>query len=151
MDFISKILDMDFGALVPPLDMVLGGIRMVLSVLLLVGPIVMMLLGAAYLLLAPPEANYRFGFRTYFGMGSIEAWKFSQKVAGIGFAGVGLILTVIMGIVVSKFGGKDAFQMAETALTCLLWQVGAVMFVRIVVAVLCAAIFNPDGTRRREK
>ena len=151
MDFISKILDMDFGALVPPLDTVLGGIRVVLSVLLLAGPIIMMALGAAYLLFAPPEANYRFGFRTYFGMGSVEAWKFSQKVAGIAFVGVGLILTVIMGVVVSKFGDSDAFQMAGTALTCLLWQVGAVLLVRMVVAILAAAFFNPDGTRRREK
>jgi len=151
MDFISKLLDMDFGAMVPPLDTVLTGIRIVLSVFLLAGPVIMLLLGGAYLLLAPPEANYRFGFRTYFGMGSVEAWKYSQKVAGIAFAAVGLILTVIMIVVISDFGDMDAFQMAETTLTYLLWQAGAALLVRLVVAILCAVFFNPDGTRRREK
>ena len=150
MSFITKIFDMDFGALVPPLDSVLGWIRLALSVLLLAGPIVMVLLGGAYLLFAPPEANYRFGFRAYFGIGSVEAWKYSQKVAGIAFVSVGVILAIIMAIVIKDFGEKNAFQMAETALVCLLWQAGAVMLVRLVVGILCAVFFNPDGTRRRE-
>ena len=151
MDFISKILDMDFGALVPPLDTVLSVVRAVLSVLLLAGPVVMLLMGGAYLLFAPPEANYRFGFRTYFGMGSVDAWKFSQRLAGISFAAMGLILTVIMALALKKFGDMDIYQMAGVTITYLLWQVGAVLLVRMVVAVVSAIVFNPDGTRRREK
>ena len=64
MDFITKIFDIDLGTLVPALDAVLGGIRVVLTLVLLAGPIAMTVLGALYLFFAPPEANYKFGFRT---------------------------------------------------------------------------------------
>lgn len=150
MDFITNLLEMDLEALVPALDSVLGLVRVVLTVLLLAGPIVMIALGALYIWFAPPEANYRFGFRTYFGMGSIEAWKYSQKIAGIAFGGLGVVLLIIMVVVVCGFGGMDAFQMASTALTCLLWQAGTAMLARLVVGILAAVYFNPDGTRRRE-
>lgn len=150
MDFITNLLDMDLEALVPALDSVLGLVRVVLTVLLLAGPIVMIVMGALYLFFAPPEANYRFGFRTYFGMGSVEAWKYSQKIAGIAFCSLGAVLTIIMIVVVCGFGGMDAFQMAETALISLLWQAGAAMLARLVIGILAAVYFNPDGTRRRE-
>ena len=123
---------------------------MILTILLLVGPLAMMILGALYLRFAPPEANYKFGFRVYFGMGSVEAWKYAQKMAGIAFWVVGFVLTVAMIVVAVGFGSQDAFQMAQTALICLLWQVGAAILVRLVVGILCAIYFNPDGTRRGE-
>ena len=149
MDFITGLFDMDFAALVPEMDAVLGTVRTVLTLAVLAGPIAMLVLGVLYLFLAPPEANYKFGFRTYFGMGGVEAWRFSQKIAGLAFGGLGMILLIIMIIVVVGFGGKDAFQMAQTALTCLFWQAGLVLVARLTVAILAAVFFTADGSRRR--
>ncbi|MBQ8881412.1 MAG: SdpI family protein [Oscillospiraceae bacterium] len=150
MDFITSLFDMDFAALVPELEALLGSLRPALTVALLAGPIVLLALGLLYLFLSPPEANYRFGFRTYFGMGSVEAWRFSQKIAGIAYGGVGLVLLIVMIVTATGFGGKDAFQMAETAIICLLWQVGAVLFAQLAVAILAGVFFRADGSRRRE-
>ena len=150
MDFITGLFDMDFAALVPEMDAVLGIIRPALAVTLLAGPIILLVLGLLYLLLAPPEANYRFGYRTYFGMGSVEAWRFSQRIAGIAYGVVGLVLLIVMIVTVKGLGGKDFFQMAETAIRCLLWQGGAALFAQLVVAILAGVFFRADGSRRIE-
>ena len=149
MDFITGLFDMDFGALVPEMDTILVSVRAVLTLAVLAGPIALLVLGVLYLFLAPPEANYRFGFRTYFGMGSVEAWRFSQKIAGLAFGGIGLILLVVMIVVVTGFGGKDAFAMAQTAFICLCCQAGLVLLARLTVAILAAVFFTADGGRRR--
>jgi hypothetical protein len=149
MDFITGLFDMDFAALVPELNTMLGFIRVVLSLLLLAGPLSMLVLGVLYLFMAPPEANYNFGFRTYFGMGSVEAWKFSQKMGGIAFAGLGLILLIVAIIVDFSFIGKDPHQVASSAITCLLWQIGLILAARLAVGILAAVFFTAKGERRR--
>ena len=149
MDFITSLFDMDFASLVPELDTVLGIIRPVLTLLLLAGPIALVVLGALYLFKAPKQANYKFGFRTYFGMGSTEAWQFTQKIAGLAYGGLGAILLIVMIIVTICFGGKNAHQIASTAITCLLWQLGLILAVHLAVAILARMFFNADGSRRR--
>ena len=150
MDFIKGLFDMDFGSLVPEMDTILGIIRPLLTLLLLAGPIALLTLGLLYLFKAPKEANYKFGFRTYYGMGSTEAWQFTQKIAGLAYGGLGALLLIIMIIVTICFGGKNAYQMASTAITCLLWQVGLVLAAHLTVAILARMYFNADGSRRKE-
>lgn len=149
MDLITGLFNMDFTALVPNLNTMLGLIRFLLSLLLLAGPVCLLILGFLYLFMAPPEANYNFGFRTYFGMGSVEAWRFSQRMAGIAYGGLGLLLLVIAIIVDLTFIGKDTYQVASSAITCLMWQVGLVAAARLAVSILCAVFFTADGSRRR--
>lgn len=149
MEFITQIFDFDFAALVPDIGAMLTSIRTWLTLAVLAGPVILLALGLLYLFAAPPEANYRFGFRTYFGMGSVEAWQFSQKIAGMAFGGLGLVLLIVMIVVVVGFGGKDAFQMAQTAITCLLWQAGLALLARLTVTVLAAVFFTADGGRRK--
>ena len=109
----------------------------------------MAIMGAMYLFKPAPEANFKYGFRTYFGMGSIQAWQFSQKIAGLAFAGLGVLLFLVMFIVVLTFGKKDLFQIANTTTICLLWQAGLSLIARLTVAILCAVYFDKDGNPRR--
>ena len=85
MDFISKIFDLDLSKFVPEMPVFLGLLRALLVIIILAGPILLVTLGVMYLLRPAPEANYKYGFRTYYGMGSVEAWKFSQKIAGLAY------------------------------------------------------------------
>ncbi len=149
MDLITGLFNIDFTALVPDLTTMLGLIRFVLSLLLLAGPLSLLILGFLYLFMAPPEANYKFGFRTYFGMGSVEAWRFSQRIAGLSFGALGLILLVIALIVDLTFIGKDTYEIASSAMVCLLWQLGLTGLVRLAIAILCAKFFTADGSRRQ--
>ncbi len=149
MDLITKLFDLDLAKFVPAMPVFLGGLRALLVLTVLMGPVLLVALGAMYLLRPAPEANFKYGFRTYFGMGSIEAWKFSQKIAGLAFGGLGALLLLIMFIVVLTFFKKDLFQIADNAIVCLLWQAGLTLIARITVSILCCVYFDRNGDRRR--
>lgn len=150
MEFISKIFDLDLGKLIPEMGQVLDKARLSVTLALLIGPILMLVLGLIYAYIPPKEANHKFGFRTYFGMGSVKAWRFIQKVAGLSFAALGIIFLVVMLIVISRFGKMDHFQMVTTAMVCLFWQLGLALVLRIGIAVLAAVKFDSNGNERKK-
>ena len=150
MDIITKLFDLDLAKFVPKMPVFLGVLRALLVIIILLGPILLVTLGAMYLLRPAPEANFKYGFRTYFGMGSVEAWKFSQKMAGLAFGGLGAVLLLIMFIVVMTFFKKDLFQIANSAIVCLIWQAALALIARIAVGVMCYIYFDKDGNRKKE-
>ena len=153
MDIISSILDGldNVGNLVPELDKLLSSVELWVSIFLLIGPLCMLVLGIIYLFLPPKEANHRLGYRTYFGMGSVDAWKHTQKFAGILYGGLGLVLTVVMGIICLTLGGKDGLQLGTTAIVCLAIQAFAVLLVYLIIFAYTAIVFDKDGNRRKDK
>ena len=83
MEIITAILEgFDLGKIIPDLSKFLGRLQTVAGIAVMVGPVVMLALGIWYWLYPPQEANHKIGFRTYFGMGSVEAWQFTQLLAG---------------------------------------------------------------------
>ena len=153
MDFISSILDGldNVGKLVPDLESLLSSIQLWVSVFLLIGPLCMLALGIIYLFLPPKEANHRIGYRTYFGMGSIDAWKQTQKIAGIVYIALGLLLSAVMGIICLTLGNKEGLQIGATALVCLCIQIVAVLLVYLGMFAYTAIAFDKDGNRRKDK
>ena len=152
MDKITAIFEgLDFAKLLPQMDRLLGVILTVARVAVLIAPIVMVVLGLWYFFLPPKEANHRAGFRTYFGMGSVEAWLFTQKLAGITIGGAGLVLGVIMVIISAGFGGKDLMVVAESAIRCLIWQAVIALVVYLGISVTAAILFDAKGNRRKTK
>ena len=149
MGIITKLFEIDFTSFVPKLPVFLGLVRGLLVLAILAGPIAMVVLGGLYLFKPTPEANYKFGFRTYFGMGSVEAWRFSQRMAGMVFGALGIGLTVIMLIVMLFFIGKNLQQIAAICLVVLLVQVVLILAARLVVACLARKYFDKDGNRRK--
>ena len=149
MDIITKLFDLDLSKFVPAMPVFLGALRALLVIIILAGPILLVTLGAMYLLRPAPEANFKYGFRTYFGMGSVEAWKFSQKIAGLAYGGLGAILLLVMFIIVLTFFGKDLFQIANSAIICLLWEAGLTLIARITVSIMCYIYFDKDGNRKK--
>ena len=148
MDFISKIFNLDFAALVPELPKFLRFLRTLMALCLVAGPIIMMLQAALYLFKPAPEANFMRGYRTYYGMGSTAAWKFSQKIAGLVFGGLGSLLLIAMFIVILCFKGKSMMWVAITAMICLIIQVVLLIAARVTVAILCGRFFDKNGERR---
>ena len=66
--------------------------------LMLIGPFVILGMGLYYYLNAPKEANFRSGYRCYFGMGSVEAWQYTQRLAGGLWVLLGLGLAIWMAL-----------------------------------------------------
>ena len=143
--------ELDLTKLVPQLDVLLDKVQWIATVALLVGPLVMLAFGLWYLLIPPKEANHHVGFRTWFGMGSVEAWRATQKIAGFVWGGCGAILSVVMWIISGSLDKLDAMEMAERVFSCLIWQVGIALITYVGICVVTVVLFDSKGQYRRKK
>lgn len=147
---IKELMDgFDPAALLPELESVFGTVTTACRWAVLIGPLVLLVLGLAYLFLSPKEANYYFGYRCYFGMGSVQAWRFTQRLAGIVLGGLGLILTLVMLIISGSFAALPAIDMAWKALSCVLWEAGLLIAAMLAINITAAVMFDRKGEFRK--
>ena len=154
LDFasIKEAMDaFDPAALLPEISEIFGTLPQICRVAVMIGPIVLLVLGLSYLLLAPREANHYFGYRCYFGMGSINAWRFTQRLAGFLLTGLGTALTLVMFPISSGFASMDVTEMVWKALDCLLWQAIAAFLANLIITVAAAIRFDRKGEYRKNK
>ena len=152
IESIKQILDgFDPASLLPDLTSVFGILTTLCRIAVLVGPIVLLALGLAYLFLSPKEANYHFGYRCYYGMGSVQAWRYTQRLAGILLGGTGLVLTLVMFFISSGFGSLSPEDMVWKALWCLVWEAVLALIVNGAICGLAAFNFDRKGEYRRKK
>ena len=150
MEKLTELLDKveDLGKLVPELDKVTGWVQWLIAFAVRVGPICILALGLIYLLIPPKEANRVAGYRTYFGMGSVDAWMFTQRVSGAIMTVTGLILFLIARSAVKDFDGMDLMDMAQKAFSLIKVQVICALVIYIFMFLLTAVMFNRKGYRR---
>ena len=152
IDSIKKTLDsLDPAALLPDLPNLFSKAALICRIAVLIGPVILLVLGLAYLFLSPKEANYYFGYRCYYGMGSVRAWRFTQRIAGMILGGLGLILTVIMTVISLNFGSMELSAMVWRALWCLVWEAGLALAATLAVNILAMVFFDGKGNTRRKK
>ena len=147
MEKITELLGKleNLGELIPKLDTLTGWVQWLVSLAVRVGPVCILILGLIYLLIPPKEANRKAGYRTFFGMGSIMAWRFTQRVAGILMIPIGLILTISAYITVAKFASMDLMTMAYAAFGAIKIQVICALVIFIAMFVLTAVVFDYKG------
>ena len=152
LEGIKELMDaFDPASLLPDLSSVVGMVMTAARYAVLAGPIVLLAMGLAYLFLSPKEANYKFGYRCYFGMGSVEAWRYTQRLAGILLSGTGLVLTLIMLFLSAGFSGMNPEDMVWKALWCLVWEAALAAIVNGIICGLAAATFDRKGEYRKKK
>ena len=152
IDSIKSLMDgFDPAALLPDLSELFGSLSTLCRFAVMIGPVVMLVLGLAYLFLSPREANYYFGYRCFFGMGSVQAWRFTQRIAGMLFGGVGLILTIVMYVISGGFAGMEVVDMVWKAAGCLAWQAVIALVLTLLVNFLAFFFFDAKGRPRRKK
>lgn len=152
VESLKQLMDgFDPAALLPSLQEVFGTLASVCRFAVMAGPVIMLVLGLLYLFLAPKEANYYFGYRCYFGMGGVRAWRFTQRLAGLVLTAVGLVLTVVMFTVSGGFAGMEVTDMVWKAASCLFWQVGLALLSTLAINLTVAFFFDRKGEPRRGK
>ena len=150
IDDLKTLMDeFEPGTLLPELDTVLGKLEFVLRIAVMIGPIVLLALGLAYFFLSPKEANHYFGYRCYFGMGSVDAWRFTQRLAGIVWGVLGLGLTVVMLLTSGGFRGMEMMPMVERAVGCVLWEAGLVLASWVTINIIVMLRFDAKGNLRK--
>ena len=150
-DLTSLLEGADLSKLLPELDGIVEKMVPIMKVALLVGPVIFLILGLLYLFATPKEANYKFGYRCYFGMGSVKAWRYTQRLAGMVFTGVGLILSLVMLIVTGKFGQMDVMDMLWKTLKCGIWEAVIIGVSCVVINLVVMFYFDAKGNLRRRK
>lgn len=149
MDKIMSFIDnLSIEKYIPKLDSVLDGIHWLIEWGVKIGPLCILVLGLIYMLIPPKEANRFFGFRTYFGMGSIPAWLFTQRVAGFLMTVVGLILFLGAKGAVKSFSNMELMAMSEKALDLIKTQIIAALIIYVFMFLLTLVMFNHKGECR---
>ena len=143
--------EFDFANFIPEVDSILGWVETLVRFFVMAAPICILVFGLFFLFLPPKEANHRAGYRTYFGMGSVEAWRFTQFLAGIVWSALGLILTIVMVLVINGFREMDAMEMVNRAIVCVLWEIGSIALCCLGINITTLVIFDRKGTRRSTK
>lgn len=152
IDSIKELMDgFDPAALLPELDTVFGKIELVCRIAVMIGPVLLLLLGLTYLFLAPKEANHYLGYRCYFGMGSVQAWRFTQKFSGIVLGVLGLVLTAVMVFMMMSFRGMDVEAMVWRAVKCLIWEAALALLANLAINGTVFFLFDSNGDFRSKK
>jgi uncharacterized membrane protein len=139
----------DPASLLPDLSTVVGKVEFITRIAVMIGPILLLTLGILYFFASPREANYRFGYRCYFGMGSEEAWRFTQRFAGLIWAVLGLVLTIVMLILTGSFAGEPIMDIIGKGVKCLLWEGGLILVSILLINTMVMLCYDRKGMRRR--
>ena len=131
---IKEIMDgVDIAALLPDLNKILEKL-VYARFLVLVGPVVLLFLGLFYFLMSPKEANFTFGYRFRWGMGSVQAWQFMQKLAG------GVWMLMGMALLIAMTNAMDGLEQME--LIPLLWEVSRLLGIQAICAITGCGLIN---------
>ena len=141
----------DPASLLPEINGVLDAVVYAVRIATLLGPVVLLILGVGYLIFAPKEANYYFGYRCTFGMGSVEAWRFTQRLAGIVWSVLGLVLTGAMVLLTGGFAEMDVYDVVWTGVKYVLWELGLAALSCIVINTLVMIRFTYSGDYRKDR
>ena len=144
---ITDLLD----AIIPKLDTLIGDMRTWMSLALIIGPVLFIAMGLFYLFLAPPEANHKLGYRTYFGMGSVAAWKFTQKLAGIVWGALGVVMAVIAIIGCIIMLAQAPTDASSTALVIVIMEAVAALLAFLAIELTVLIRFDINGSDRFKK
>lgn len=147
----TLVNEFDLMNFIPKVDSILGWVETLVRIFVMAAPICILVFGLFFLFLPPKEANHRAGYRTYFGMGSVEAWRFTQFLAGVVWSGLGLILTVVMLLVSNGYRDMEMMDMVHSAIVCVLWEIGSIAVCCLGINITALVLFDRKGQRRGKK
>lgn len=148
-EILAGLIDgLDPTALLPDLEAVLARLADLVRIVMFLGPGALLIFGLIYLLLAPKEANHYVGFRCWWGMSSVEVWRFTQKLAGAVWTSMGLILGIVMFVLSKRYVELPQEEMLFKALGAIVWQIVTVLVSIVLINVVLIVMFNHKGDRR---
>ncbi len=151
MDALKAIFEgFDLAAFLPKVDTLLGWVETLLRLCVMAGPLLLLGFGLLYLLAPPKEANYSLGYRFWWSMASLDAWKFTHTIAGAVWSGLGLVLTIVMAVICNAFRRMETMDMVWSAVKCLCWELALVALSVLAIDIVVVVVFDSKGYRRRD-
>lgn len=149
MEALKELGNIDLGALMPDLSTLLGWVELVLRLCVMAAPLLLLGFGLVFLLAPPKEANYGLGYRFWWGMSSLQAWQYTQRIAGMIWSGLGALLTIIMALLCTGLRDLEPMDMAWRAGVYMLWEIGLTVAACVAIDVLVIVRFDKDGYLRK--
>jgi hypothetical protein len=134
--------------LLPELAPLLEKTAFLSRLMLLVGPFVILGMGLYYFLNAPKEANYQSGYRCYWGMGSVQAWRFTQRLAGGLWTLLGLGLAIWMALSGTKLAQMELMDRMGLMAFYILCRALFLLVTRWIINLLVFLRYDAKGNRR---
>ncbi len=150
-DFKGLMDAFDPASLLPELEPVFKRFAFFARIVVLLGPALMLVMGLVFLFATPKEANHYVGYRCYYGMGSVEAWRYTQRLAGIIWSALGLVLVIAMALISGGFAGMQTMDLLWRVLYCMIAEAGLVAVACIVINAVVSLRFDAKGNERRKK
>ena len=150
MEALKELGNIDLGALMPDLSTLLGWVELVLRLCVMAATLLLLGFGLVFLLAPPKEANYGLGYRFWWGMASLQAWQYTQRIAGMIWSGLGALLTIIMALLCTGLRDLEPMDMAWRAGVYMLWEIGLTVAACIAIDVLVIVRFDKNGYLRKE-
>lgn len=151
MDALKALFnDFDIGSLIPDLSGILGWVELIVRIAVMAGPILLLGLGLIFLVAAPKEANYSLGYRFWWGMASLSAWQFTQRLAGMVWTALGAVLTIIMAVQCNGFRDLLIMDMIWKGIRCVLWELGLTALACLIIDLVVIICFDRHGFRRKK-
>ena len=152
MDALMSLFEgFDFANFIPDIHSVLGWMETIARIAVMAAPLVLLGFGLLYLLAPPKEANHSLGFRFWWSMASLDAWQFTQHLAGMVWTVLGLVLTIVMGILCNGFRGMEVSEMLWLAIRCILWELGIAVVSTLAIQITVIVRYDIRGWRRKDK
>ena len=149
MDALKSLFSgFDFAAFIPDLNTVLGWIQLVCRLCVMAAPLILLGFGLVYLLCPPKEANHTAGYRFWWSMASLDAWQFTQHLAGLVWTGLGLVLTIIMALICNGYRRMETMDMVWSAVKCLGWEAVLTVIACLAINITVICVFDRNGFRR---
>ena len=142
--------EMNLGALLPSVGTAVGLIEFALWLAILAGPLMLLGFGLLFRYRPPAEANFGVGYRFWWGMASLESWRYTQRLAGIIWTILGAGLTAIMLVVCIILQCCGTMVLAMGAAVCLIIELVLVAAACITINVLVMKKYDKDGYLREE-
>ena len=146
---IKQLMDnFDFATLLPDIMNLMNGIITFAYIALFASPLLLLGLGLHYFLTAPKEANYTSGYRCYWGMGSEEAWRFTQKLAGVLWSLTGVVMLFGCVLLTQRFPAMEPSDVLWKIISCMAFQGAIVLVIRLLIYITVMFRFDRKGNRR---
>lgn len=140
--------DFDLAAILPDIMSIVNGIIFIARIALFTTPMVLFGFGLYYFLMTPREANYYVGYRCYWGMGSQEAWRYTQKLAGVLWTLAGLAMIVGVVLLNLQLPALEPMDVMWKVISCLIYQGLIVLVIRVLIYITVMIRFDRKGNRR---
>ena len=147
-EIMAFVENLDPAQLLPDLGKVFSDLRTWTGIAVKAGPVFLLAVGLVYLLRPPKEANHILGFRTPFGMGSVPAWKFTQRIAGITWTALGAVLLIIALVKDGSLRELEPMDSAVSALWLLFGQAVTVGIGWLALNIVPTVLFHWNGQPR---